>query len=181
MDIRKEKTQSAIKNAFLELHARKALEKITIKELCTLAQINKSTFYSHYDDIYDLSDQLQRETVAYVLSTMSHSSEYFYPDPGAFTRSLFDALTTHSALISSLFSGREQGQLVEKLEEGIKELVYRRYPGYRSDPEMQVLLTYAIYGGYYAYLNHQNVEEAVLRKVIENISEVLRPLYKGHL
>lgn len=178
MDARKEKTRSAIKEAFLKLYPRRPLEKITIKELCALAQINKSTFYSHYDDIYDLSDQLQRETVAYVLSTMSHSSEYFYPNPGVFTRSLFDALMAHTVLISSLFSGREQGQLVEKLEEGIKELVYRGYPEYRRDPEMQVLLTYAIYGGYYAYLNHRNVEGSVLRRVIENISEALRPLYK---
>ena len=54
MDIRIEKTKTAIHNTFLELRSRKPLEKITIKELCEKAQINKSTFYSHYKDIYDL-------------------------------------------------------------------------------------------------------------------------------
>ena len=57
MDIRIEKTKTAIHNTFLELRSKKPLEKITIKELCEKAQINKSTFYSHYRDIYDLSDQ----------------------------------------------------------------------------------------------------------------------------
>ena len=57
MDIRIEKTKTAIHNTFLELRSKKPLEKITIKELCEKAQINKSTFYSHYKDIYDLSDQ----------------------------------------------------------------------------------------------------------------------------
>lgn len=67
MDIRIEKTKTAIHNTFLELRSRKPLEKITIKELCEKAQINKSTFYSHYKDIYDLSDQLETEVVTSVI------------------------------------------------------------------------------------------------------------------
>lgn len=61
MDIRIEKTERAIKNAFLELRSRKPLGKITVKELCSLAAINKSTFYSHYEDIYALSDKMESE------------------------------------------------------------------------------------------------------------------------
>lgn len=41
MDLRIEKTEKAIKNAFIELRARKPLEKITVKELCAEACINK--------------------------------------------------------------------------------------------------------------------------------------------
>ena len=51
MDLRIEKTENAIRNAFIQLRAKKALEKITIKELCEAALIHKSTFYSHYRDI----------------------------------------------------------------------------------------------------------------------------------
>ena len=63
MDIRIEKTQRAIKNAFLELRAKKPLEKITVKELCALACVNKSTFYSHYEDIFALSEFMESETI----------------------------------------------------------------------------------------------------------------------
>ena len=63
MDLRIQKTEKAIKNVFLELRARKPLEKITVKELCELALINKSTFYSHYEDIYALSEAMEQETV----------------------------------------------------------------------------------------------------------------------
>ena len=45
-------------NAFLELRSKKALEKITVRELCEKAEINKSTFYTHFRDIYDLSEYL---------------------------------------------------------------------------------------------------------------------------
>ena len=44
MDLRIEKTEKGIRNAFIELRSRKPLEKITIKELCEHAYINKSTF-----------------------------------------------------------------------------------------------------------------------------------------
>ena len=46
MDIRIEKTDRAIEKAFMELRARQPLEKIRIKDLCTLAKVNKSTFYA---------------------------------------------------------------------------------------------------------------------------------------
>ena len=59
MDIRIEKTRQSIINAFIELRSHKELERITIKELCEKAQINKSTFYAHYQDIYHLSDTLE--------------------------------------------------------------------------------------------------------------------------
>ena len=56
MDIRIEKTKQSIINAFIEIRSRKEVERITVKELCEKARINKSTFYAHYKDIYDLSD-----------------------------------------------------------------------------------------------------------------------------
>ena len=64
MDLRVEKTKGSIVNAFLSLRARKPLEKITVKELCQLARINKSTFYTHYSDIFALSHALEGEVVA---------------------------------------------------------------------------------------------------------------------
>ena len=56
MDLRIERTRKCIKDAFIELRKSKPIEKITVKELAALASINKATFYSHYNDIYDLSD-----------------------------------------------------------------------------------------------------------------------------
>lgn len=177
MDIRTEKTKKAIKNAFLELRSKKSLERITVKELCGLAQINKSTFYSHYDDIYALSDALQTETVAYILSTISHAQAYSSENPDIFTRELFTAIIAHKSLIEILFSGKDQSYLIDRLEEGIKELVYRKYPEYRDDLEKDILLTYSIHGGYHAYLNHPDTDEHEMLRIIENIVKQLQPLY----
>ena len=72
MDIRIEKTRQSIINAFIELRSHKELERITIKELCEKAQINKSTFYAHYQDIYHLSDTLETEVVVSIMENLTH-------------------------------------------------------------------------------------------------------------
>ena len=60
MDLRIEKTERAIKNAFIELRAIKPLEKITVKELCAEACIKKSPFYSHYAEKLSPGPELSR-------------------------------------------------------------------------------------------------------------------------
>ena len=82
MDLRIEKTEKGIRNAFIELRSRKPLEKITIKELCEHAYINKSTFYSHYKDIYDLSERMEEEVVSSITNSISHP-EYIMENPAS--------------------------------------------------------------------------------------------------
>lgn len=54
LDRRVKKSRRALKDALVELMKRKDLEKISIKELCELADVNRSTFYANYEDINEL-------------------------------------------------------------------------------------------------------------------------------
>ena len=53
-------TKSVIRESFLFLLREKPVEKITVTELCAKADINRSTFYAHYLDVYDLKEQLEQ-------------------------------------------------------------------------------------------------------------------------
>ena len=70
LDIRIEKTERAIKQAFMELRREKPVEKIRVKELCDRACINKSTFYAHYQDIYALANAMEDEMVQAVVESL---------------------------------------------------------------------------------------------------------------
>lgn len=48
-------------NAFLELLQTKDISKITVRELCEKTSLNRTTFYNHYLDIYDLLDKIGLE------------------------------------------------------------------------------------------------------------------------
>ena len=54
-----DETKKRICDAFLELYADNDIEKITIKMISEKAEISRSTFYTHFMDIYDLFSQIE--------------------------------------------------------------------------------------------------------------------------
>lgn len=54
-------TKNIIRESFLSLLLEKPVEKITVTELCAKADINRSTFYAHYLDVYDLKERIEQE------------------------------------------------------------------------------------------------------------------------
>lgn len=63
LDRRKRYTRMALKNGLMELLKEKPISSITIKEICEQADINRSTFYSHYADQYDLLTNIEDEII----------------------------------------------------------------------------------------------------------------------
>lgn len=98
IDLRILKTQKAIKTAFKEMLLEMPYEKITIKELCQRAVINRKTFYLHYDSIEDVLEEFQEE----------QSSEYFNRIKD------FDHIKNVDKLIKTFFYfSEEQGKFYE--------------------------------------------------------------------
>lgn len=54
-------TKILIKEALSKLLQEKGFDKISIKELCELAGINRGTFYSHYKDLNELQNKIYDE------------------------------------------------------------------------------------------------------------------------
>ena len=70
MDRRVKKTQAAIRNAFIELIKEKGdINAISIKEIVDRADISRSTFYTHYTDIIELTEDLSN-MIAKEISTI---------------------------------------------------------------------------------------------------------------
>ncbi len=51
-------TKNIIKEVILELSKKKDFDKITVTEVCKIAEINRGTFYIHYIDLYDVLDDI---------------------------------------------------------------------------------------------------------------------------
>lgn len=63
MDRRKRKTETAFKEALFHFLEKKELNRITVRELCEYADMNRGTFYLHYLDIYDLMERTEQEMI----------------------------------------------------------------------------------------------------------------------
>jgi AcrR family transcriptional regulator len=63
MDQRVILTNTLLMNALVRLMRKKHISKISVRELCEAAEINRSTFYAHYRDQYGLLRYVEREAL----------------------------------------------------------------------------------------------------------------------
>ncbi|MGB8455618.1 MAG: TetR-like C-terminal domain-containing protein [Anaerocolumna sp.] len=65
-------TRMVLQESLFELMEKKPIIKITIKELCENADINRTTFYAYYTDQYDLLRKIEDETLLWVKESLSN-------------------------------------------------------------------------------------------------------------
>ena len=60
-DARVKYTQKVVKDALLGLLETKPVNRITVKEVCVIAGINRATFYSHFSDCFDVLEKIEND------------------------------------------------------------------------------------------------------------------------
>lgn len=175
MDIRIEKTDRAIEKAFLELRAKTPLEKIKIKDLCALACVNKSTFYAHYQDIYDLSDRLEKKLIADILNSVS-AVELSTEQTETLTRDLFRAFGQNQTAVNILFSGSRQGIFANCIEKGLRERLSEQDPTFAADPRRGILLSFCVQGCFYAFANNSSQMDE--KRLVSLLAEIAKAAQK---
>ena len=178
MDIRIERTDRAIENAFMELRAKNPLEKIKIKDLCALACINKSTFYAHYEDIYALSSGLEAKTIDRILDGVSTLDDARPLDETErLTKELFRAFGQNQKAVNILFSGSRQGVFVNSIEQGLRKRFAQLDPTFAADPRRNILLSFCVQGCFYAFANNSGrMDEAKLVALLAEIAKAAQKI-----
>lgn len=176
MDLRIQKTLREIRKAFLSLASEKPLESITVKELCDRALINKATFYSHYDNLDALIEQLEDEFVTKLTGDIEYA-DLFFSDPERFIATLLHQFWAMPEGVI-LFSSPRYLQLISMLLEALRRSIYKARPEIKSVPGIDMALTYTVMGftGVITMHNKESIElrareagratAAVLREVL---------------
>ena len=60
-DARVKYTKMVLKNALLELMKEKTVNRITVREVCDKAGLNRATFYTHYADCFALLESIEND------------------------------------------------------------------------------------------------------------------------
>ena len=140
MDLRMVKTRAQIKEAFLKLREKLMPEKIKVKDICEMAMINKTTFYNHYMDSVQLSNELEDAAIDRVILGFAEKDQIF-EDPNAYIVGLFQSLERETATLRSVFRGKQE-ILCAKLEERLYGIYEKRV----KDLDDAVRLSFAIGG-----------------------------------
>lgn len=76
-DRRVKRTKKALRDCLFQLLDEKSADEITVKELTSAADINRSTFYFYYKDINDMIIQIQDEIYAVFEEEVINKAEEF--------------------------------------------------------------------------------------------------------
>lgn len=117
------KTRELIKKTFAELmNEKRELNKITVTELVKRADITRSTFYTHYDDIYEVVNDYQLETIELLVSDdkvlESIQDIYNYFDD------IFDCLKKNEEIYKMLLVSNGSLIFLEQLKKLAGEKIY---------------------------------------------------------
>jgi len=77
-------------------------------------------------------------------------------NPAKIIRALTVSFTSYQSIVDILFSGTQEAVLPVSVERKLKEYIFEFIPEKRNDAKFNVLLTYKILGGYYAYAKNEN-------------------------
>ena len=79
---RRRESQEKIERAFIELLQGREIKDITVSDIIKIADLNRSTFYANYIDIFDLADKT-REILENEFSNLFADYDYFNERTGA--------------------------------------------------------------------------------------------------
>lgn len=130
IDRRVRKTKQKLQDGFIYLRKQKDLKEITVKELCELTDLNRGTFYLHYKDIYDLSEQLEESlfvSFQEVLDKHTITSEYKTIDsPKPLLRDILLLIKDNSEFCTMLLSDTGEIAFVNKLKKLVLDIAFKK-------------------------------------------------------
>lgn len=171
-------TKKLFKATLVELLKTTPLNKITIKELCAKSNLNRSTFYSYYLDIYDLLDDLENDYVSTMPYIITNSK----------SKNNITLLTNYIMQnYSTILILSRQGNLIEKtVQKSIDYIIQTEGPKSVKEIEYFTLLTHFYIGGLFQALlcyssSHEYITIHELTQIIYSILDqliIIRKQYK---
>ncbi|UKS64686.1 TetR/AcrR family transcriptional regulator [Rossellomorea marisflavi] len=159
-DRRQIRTKQLIRDALLDLIPQKGLTKITVKDLTERADINRGTFYLHYKDVADLTDQLKEDIFADIplltskidptdIKVAAKNNEPYEP-----IQKLLEYLLSHSDFLRVMLLPQGDPQLTVQLKSSMKENMLKKFDQYLG-PESPSPAVPADY--FMAYITSANI------------------------
>ena len=104
------KTKQLIQTSFMRILENRSFESITIGDITKAAQINRGTFYLHYQDKFDLLDRIEQQLFEDIgnhideLQSRYSSTQTFEKGQEQLAATLFSSIKMHAPLLKIFLS-----------------------------------------------------------------------------
>ena len=138
-----------LKEAFMELLAEKPYESITVSNVARKADLNRGTFYAHFDNVDDLMRSVMSDTADTISEFLSKAVESgFLEDPLPVLAQVGAYLDQNRELTRKLVESRSVEPFVLALESRFREWVQQRIPARTAEEKLAcAMLTDYLAGG----------------------------------
>lgn len=176
-----EKTRKLIRNTFAELIKEKQeLNKITVSELVKRADINRGTFYNHYDSIYDVAEELEAEIIEVLFEDNRELKTL--KDVFKYLDDVMIYLKENEDMYRLLISSKAPQIFLEKLNKLILDKLYNSLKNstkYGDSKSLKFDVAFFTDGTVNQVLRYFNgTSEYTLDEISENSKDILKKLFK---
>lgn len=131
MDRRQKRTKKQIRQALIDLITEVGLKNITVSELSKRADINRGTFYLHYQDIHHLTESLEKELIEDLKQhalrlnpeAIMENQDSLYP----LLVQIIQSFANHADLVSVLISPQGDPSFLITWEQIVAELILDKF------------------------------------------------------
>lgn len=164
------KTTNAIKNSFAELLEEKgAINNITVTELVKRADITRGAFYSHYDSIYDVAQEIESDLQEIAFSNIKKISTI--DDIYDFIDLMFNYLKENEELYKKLMQSNDPIMFINRLNKKFYNVFKQTINS--KDEELDIKINFYISGTFSLlvkyYRNEINYSLDTIRNYLKDL------------
>lgn len=109
-------TIMVIRESFIKILKDKPISRITIKEICDGADVNRATFYAHYTDPYDLLHQIENDLIDGINQYLNrYDIKNTLETPVEMLEKILDYIKENAELVDILLNSNEDIQFKQKI------------------------------------------------------------------
>jgi len=168
-------TKKMLKDCLVRLLSNESIHKISVREICDGAQINRTTFYKYYGSQYDLLEDMENDVLT-LINNYLHT-DYSIDDYTQQLIKVLDFINENIDLCRVLLNNSVDPDFPEKLIylPSIQQIISRNLPDKYSEDEMAYVFDFIINGGFSVikkWLNKNNRESPERIAALLNITIV---------
>ena len=120
------RTKKMIKAAFLELlDEKKDMNLITVGELAERADIAKSTFYNHYDDIYSVAEEFENELIDNLSKVLDEIDSETIVEYEIYIKRIIEFLKSNETVYRKAIGSSDVKFFIEKLKSTLSKKMFK--------------------------------------------------------
>lgn len=171
--------QLSLQNALISLNQHRAINTITVKDLCQQAHVARSTFYSYYDNVMQLQEEIEDNLLYQLLQLNDNLKKMPVGEDADFTflQNVFEFMQQNKQVFYAFLIAAPNVQFISKWKEAIKYHFWERFFRNMSQKNERLILeaiaSQAITMYAFWLQNPYEVDIDSLNKLILKVLEVL--------